>query len=116
MLPKSNRLRAGADFNRITKSGVRINSQNLVIYAATGDGDQPKIGFIVNRSVGGSVTRHLVTRKLRHNFASHLSSLPNKTMLVVRVLKQQNDYTTEVAAAIEKVIVKLATITQKANL
>ena len=116
MLPKSNRLRAGADFNRITKSSVRINSQNLVIYAATGDGDQPQIGFIVNRSVGGSVTRHLVTRKLRHNFTSHLSSLPNKTMLVVRVLKQQNDYTTEVAAAIEKVIVKLSTITQKANL
>ena len=116
MLPKSNRLRAGADFNRITKSGVRINSQNLVIYAATGGEDQPQIGFIVNRSVGGSVTRHLVTRKLRHNFTPHLSSLPNKTMLVVRVLKQQNDYTTEVAAAIEKVIVKLGAITQKANL
>jgi len=94
---------------------VRINSQNLVIYAATGDGDQPQIGFIVNRSVGGSVTRHLVTRKLRHNFTPHLSSLPNKTMLVVRVLKQQSDYTTEVAASIEKVIVKLATITKKAN-
>ena len=116
MLPKSNRLRAGADLNRITKSGLRINSQNLVIYAATGVGDQPQIGFIVNRSVGGSVTRHLVTRKLRHNFASHLSSLPNKTMLVVRVLKQQNDYTSEVAAAIEKVIVKLGAINQKANL
>ena len=116
MLPKSNRLRAGTDFNRITKSGVRINSQNLVIYATTGGGDQPQIGFIVNRSVGGSVTRHLVTRKLRHNFTPHLSSLPNKTMLVVRVLKQQNDYTTEVAAAIEKVIVKLGAITQKANL
>jgi len=94
---------------------VRINSQNLVIYAATGGEDQPQIGFIVNRSVGGSVTRHLVTRKLRHNFTSHLSSLPNKTMLVVRVLKQQNDYTNEVAASIEKIIVKLATITKKAN-
>ena len=115
MLPKSNRLRAGADFNHITKSGVRINSQNLVIYAATGGEDQAQIGFIVNRSVGGSVTRHLVTRKLRHNFASHLSSLPSKTMLVVRVLKQQNNYTTEVEVAIEKVIVKLGTSNKKAN-
>ena len=108
MLPKSNRLRAGADFNRITKSGVRINSQNLVIYAATGGEDQAQIGFIVNRSVGGSVTRHLVTRKLRHNFASHLSSLPSKTMLVVRVLKQQSDYTAEVIASVEKTIAKLS--------
>ena len=94
---------------------MRINSQNLVIYAATGGEDQTQIGFIVNRSVGGSVTRHLVTRKLRHNFASHLSSLPSKTMLVVRVLKQQNDYTTEVEVAIEKVIVKLGTSNKKAN-
>ena len=108
MLPKSNRLRVGSDFNRITKTGVRINSENLVIYAALVGEDQPQIGFIVNRSVGGSVTRHLVTRKLRHNFASHIKSLPNKSMLVVRVLKQQDDYTNEVATSIEKTIAKLS--------
>jgi len=108
VLPKSNRLRVGSDFNRITKTGVRINSENLVIYAALAGSDQPQIGFIVNRSVGGSVTRHLVTRKLRHNLASHIKDLPKKSMLVVRVLKQQNDYTTEVAASIEKTIAKLS--------
>ena len=108
MLPKSNRLRVGSDFNRITKTGVRINSDNLVIYAALEGDDQPQIGFIVNRSVGGSVTRHLVTRKLRHNLASHIKALPKKSMLVVRVLKQQADYTTEVATGIEKTIVKLS--------
>ena len=107
MLPKSNRLRAGSDFNRITKTGVRINSENLVIYAALAGSDQPQIGFIVNRSVGGSVTRHLVTRKLRHNFAAHIKSLPSKSMLVVRVLKQQADYTNEVSVSIEKTIAKL---------
>ena len=108
MLPKSNRLRVGSDFNRITKTGVRINSENLVIYAALAGSDQPQIGFIVNKSVGGSVTRHLVTRKLRHNFAAHIKSLPSKTMLVVRVLKQQADYTNEVLVSIEKTIAKLS--------
>ena len=98
----------GSDFNRITKTGVRINSENLVIYAALEGDGQPKIGFIVNRSVGGSVTRHLVTRKLRHNFAAHIKALPKKSMLVIRVLKQQNDYTTEVAASVEKTIAKLS--------
>ena len=98
----------GSDFNRITKTGVRINSDNLVIYAALEGNDQPQIGFIVNRSVGGSVTRHLVTRKLRHNFAAHIKALPKKSMLVVRVLKQQADYTNEVATSIEKTIVKLS--------
>jgi ribonuclease P protein component len=108
VLPKSNRLRVGSDFNRITKTGVRINSENLVIYAALAGSDQPQIGFIVNKSVGGSVTRHLVTRKLRHNFAAHIKSLPSKSMLVVRVLKQQNDYTNEVSVSIKKTIAKLS--------
>jgi ribonuclease P protein component len=108
VLPKSNRLRVGSDFNRITKTGVRINSENLVIYAALAGSDQPQIGFIVNRSVGGSVTRHLVTRKLRHSFAAHIKSLPSKSMLVVRVLKQQADYTNEVSVSIEKTIAKLS--------
>ena len=87
---------------------MRINSENLVIYAAIAGSDQPQIGFIVNKSVGGSVTRHLVTRKLRHSIASHIKSLPSKSMLVVRVLKQQSDYTNEVSVSIEKTIAKLS--------
>ncbi len=115
MLPKTNRLRAGSDFNRITKAGVRASSENIVIYASLGEQEQPRVGFIVNRSVGGSVSRHLVTRKLRHNFATHIPSLPKQSMLVVRVLKQQNDYTNEVAVAVEKVISKLVSFNKKAD-
>ena len=106
MLPKPNRLRAGSDFNLITKTGARFSSPNLVLYANLAKTDQPKIGFIVNRSVGGSVTRHLVTRKLRHNFASHIQILPNNLMIVVRVLKSQNDYSSEVNQLIEKAILE----------
>ena len=115
MLPKTNRLRVGSDFNRITKAGVRVSGENLVIYAALGEQEQPQIGFIVNRSVGGSVSRHLVTRKLRHNFVGYISTLPKQSMLVVRVLKQQKDYTNEVASAIEKVITKLSSFNKKAD-
>ena len=108
MLPKTNRLRVGSDFNRITKAGVRVSSENIVIYASFGEQEQPRIGFIVNRSVGGSVTRHLVTRKLRHNFAKQLPKLTNDLMLVVRVLKPQNDYTNEVENLVEKINIKFA--------
>jgi ribonuclease P protein component len=115
VLPKTNRLRAGSDFNRITKAGVRVSSENIVIYASLGEQEQPRVGFIVNRSVGGSVSRHLVTRKLRHNFAAHIPSLPKQSMLVVRVLKQKNDYTNEIAIAVEKVISKLTSFNKKAD-
>jgi len=116
VLPKPNRLRAGSDFNLITKTGARFSSPNLVLYANLAKTEQPKVGFIVNRSVGGSVTRHLVTRKLRHNFAGHLSKLPNNLMLVVRVLKSQTDYTTEVEQLIEKTLIKFSSQNNKADL
>lgn len=110
MLPKSNRLRSGAEFTRISKTGHRASSTNLVIYAALENNSTPKIGFIVNRSVGGSVTRHLVTRKLRHDLASYIDKLPKNTMLVVRVLKEQKDYRAEVASSITKIISKLTKV------
>jgi len=116
VLPKPNRLQAGSDFNLITKTGARFSSPNLVLYANLAKTDQPKIGFIVNRSVGGSVTRHLVTRKLRHNFASHIQALPKNLMIVVRVLKSQNDYSTEVNQLIEKALLKFSSQNNKADL
>ncbi len=108
MLPKNNRLRIGSDFNLVTKTGARFTSTNLVIYASVNKSNQTQVGFIVNRSVGGSVTRHLITRKLRHNFAKQLPKLTNNLMLVVRVLKPQNDYTTEVENLVEKINIKFA--------
>ncbi len=108
MLPKNNRLRIGSDFNLVTKTGARFTSTNLVIYASVNKSNQTQVGFIVNRSVGGSVTRHLVTRKLRHNFAKQLPKLTNNLMLVVRVLKPQKDYTTEVENLVEKINIKFA--------
>jgi ribonuclease P protein component len=110
VLPKSNRLRSGAEFTRVTKTGHRASSSNLVIYGALENNQTPKIGFIVNRSVGGSVTRHLITRKLRHDLASHINKLPKNTMLVVRVLKEQKDYRVEVSSSIEKIISKLTKV------
>jgi len=44
-----------------------------------------------------------------------IPSLPKQSMLVVRVLKQQNDYTNEVAAAVEKVVSKLVSFNKKAD-
>lgn len=115
MLAKVNRLRAGSDFNLVTKTGLRLNSENLVFYATLTGASNPKIGFIVNRSVGGSVTRHLVSRKLRHNLAQHIKLLPNEMMLVVRVLKQKDNYRAEIQTLVDKMKVKLNPDINKAD-
>lgn len=45
-----------------------------------------KVGLIVGRSVGGSVVRHQVSRRLRAQLASRVATLPSGAKLVVRAL------------------------------
>ena len=54
-----------------------------------------RAGFIVGRSVGGSVTRNRVTRRLRHLVAPRLHDLPAGVGLVVRALPAAADATSE---------------------
>ncbi len=46
----------------------------------------PAVGLVVSRSVGGSVTRHHVQRRLRHLMADRLAALPGGSRVVVRAL------------------------------
>ena len=108
MLPKPNRLRVGSDFNLVTKTGSRFTSENLVIYVLVSKSHQSQAGLIVNRSVGGSVSRHLVSRKLRHNLATQLPKLNQNLMLVVRVLKQSKNYTSEINELFSKINLKFS--------
>ena len=108
MLPAKNRLRTSKDFALTTKTGVRATSLSLVLYLKTNsqDLDQPQIGLIVNKSVGGSVVRHRVSRQLRHLIAAHLSSFPKNTQLVIRVLRNQPNFESELSDLVPKVISK----------
>ena len=56
----------------------------LSVHALTGDDGGRRAGFVVGRSVGGSVERHRVTRRLRHLVADRLEQMPVGTALVVR--------------------------------
>ena len=49
-------------------------------------GPAPLVGFVVGRSVGGSVMRHRVTRRLRAQVAQRLDVLPAGSGTVVRAL------------------------------
>lgn len=48
--------------------------------------DGPRAGFVVSKAVGNAVTRHRVTRRLRHLVATRLTVLPAGTCVVVRAL------------------------------
>lgn len=109
MLPAKNRLRTSKDFALTTKTGVRATSLSLVVYlrANTNGSSAPQIGLIVNKSVGGSVVRHRVSRQLRHLISAHIQTLPLNCQLVIRVLRNQPNFEAELSDLVPKVISKI---------
>ena len=108
MLPKNARLTASADFARATKSGTRVTTENFVGYlyiSPVTDHDLPKCGLIINKSVGGSVARHALARKVRHSVSPNLAKLPAGSLLVIRALAKNN--VSNVSVEIEKLTNKL---------
>jgi len=45
-----------------------------------------RVGLVVSKAVGGSVVRNRVKRRLRHQVAPHLDTLPPGTSVVLRAL------------------------------
>jgi ribonuclease P protein component len=68
------------------RRGRRTGNDTVVVYLAlTGDAHS-MAGFAVSRTVGGAVTRNLITRRLRAILAEVLPTLPVGTRVVVRAL------------------------------
>ncbi len=108
MLPKNARMTTSVDFARATKSGIRVTTENFVGYlyiSPVTNQDLPKCGLIINKSVGGSVARHALARKVRHSVSPNLAKLPAGSLLVIRALAKNN--VSNAAAEIEKLTNKL---------
>lgn len=99
MLAKTARISNSADFAKATKSGLRSTTNSLVGYLHLSNSSQPaRCGLIINKSVGNSVVRHSVARKIRHIIAANLTSLPAGSLLVVRALPAANSSNLKIEA------------------
>lgn len=98
-------MRRGQDFSRTTKTGFRASSHLLALYLLTHEQLPltPQVGLIINKSVGGSVTRHRIARQLRHIVLDYLPELQPRTHLVIRVLKSTDNYRDDLAILLSKV-------------
>jgi ribonuclease P protein component len=86
MLPAAHRLRVSGDFTLVQRRGTRIARPTLILSALSRPELPTRLGLSVGKSVGNSVVRHSVSRKLRHLARPHLDQLPNGTQIVVRAL------------------------------
>lgn len=81
-------MRRSDDFTSVVRTGARSRRGSVVVHVSRDlrAGAPPQIGLIVGRSVGGSVVRHRVARRLRGQLADRLTALPEGSGVVVRAL------------------------------
>ena len=85
MLPPENRLRLTREHRATVRHGVRGGGRLLVVHVMGSAHDAPtRAGFVVNRAVGGAVTRNAVRRRLRHLVRDRLDRFPAGSLVVVR--------------------------------
>jgi ribonuclease P protein component len=91
VLPAQARLRRRPEFTAVVRSGRRVGRPTMVLHYLSqrppvpgGDPGTPRAGFVVGRTVGNSVVRHRVTRRLRAVVRDQLDRLPATADLVVR--------------------------------
>lgn len=87
MLPSAARLRRQEDFTAAVRRGARAGRGALVVHRLAGAGPSDstaRVGFVVGRTVGNSVRRHEVTRRLRHLMRDRLVQLDPDDRVVVR--------------------------------
>ena len=66
---------------------MRAAQPDIVVHAPRNDGERdPRIGLVVSKSVGGSVQRHRVARRLRHVARAVIDDLDPADRIVIRAL------------------------------
>ena len=103
-------MRRTSDFASVVRTGARGRSGPLVLHQRLDLGQQaPLVGFVVGRSVGGSVQRHLIARRLRAQMAARLDRLPTGSGTVVRVLPEgAGASSAALGAELDRALVRLA--------
>jgi ribonuclease P protein component len=80
-------MRRSRDFASVLSASMRARGGPLVVHRRPGVSHSTAlVGFVVGKSVGGSVVRHRVARRLRAQVAQRLESLPPGSGTVVRAL------------------------------
>lgn len=89
MLPAQYRMTRSTDFGLTVNKGVRAAQPDLVVHALRTPDEAsgvPKIGLVVSKSVGSSVERHAVSRRLRHVARGVIADLQPGDLVVIRAL------------------------------
>lgn len=80
---REQRIRDGAEFRRVLRTGRRLDGPLFVLYVRRSAGPSARLGLAVGRRLGGAVRRNRVKRLLRAAFAEAARSLAPADLVVV---------------------------------
>lgn len=108
MLPAKYRLRRRGDVANVLSNGRKTPAGAMVIHSLPKAEQPSQFAFVVSKKVGNSVTRHRVTRVMRHIVVNQADKFDPAQQIVVRALSKAADIPTEqlsndFSAAISKV-------------
>ena len=75
------------EFGATVNQGVRAVQPDIVVHARRSDDSDsagPRVGLVIARSVGNSVQRHRVARRLRHVARTVIADLDPADRVVIR--------------------------------
>lgn len=85
MLPRAHRLTSSADIAAVIKNGHGRRLPHATVYMwIKPDGCAPQAAIAVGKTVGNSVVRSAVSRRIRHGLAPLIPMLPAGAQVVVR--------------------------------
>jgi ribonuclease P protein component len=104
-------MRRRADFTAAVRAGRRASSPSLVLHVVRRPDahDPARVGLIVSKSVGGSVVRHQVARRIRAVCAVRMGDFRAGDLVVVRALPDAARATSaQLAADLEQALTRLS--------
>jgi ribonuclease P protein component len=87
-LPRTERLRSRAEFDRLFRRGARIEGPAFVLLWRREPGRRA-VGFAVSRRVGGSVVRNRARRRLREAYRRQRRLVPLEGIRLCFIARQE---------------------------
>ena len=75
MLSKSYRMKKNSQFDYIFKNGKSLKQNKLLLFYSKTKSNKPKIGVVVSKKIGNSVTRNKIKRLIRESIRLNLAKL-----------------------------------------